>query len=86
MILPYCTERKFDALTSHVVLRGPMRLAVRAVLVKRMTWADASKRHKVTQSGMLKAMRRIRSNVTHDPGWDVSTVSPYRMTQAAPNP
>lgn len=83
MILPYCTERKFDALTSRVVLRGPMRLAVRAVLVKRMTWADASKRHKVTQSGMLKAMRRIRSNVTPDLCQELSTGKPYVVAQPA---
>lgn len=77
MILPYCTERKFDALTSRVVLRGPMRLAVRAVLVKRMTWADASKRHKVTQSGMLKAMRRIASYGTRSvSGGHDTAVSP----------
>ncbi len=62
MMIPYLTESEFRRATKAVRMRESMRLAVRMVLVKRATWAKAAAEHRVTQAGMLKAMRRIRES------------------------
>lgn len=36
-----------------------MKWAIEGVLLRSMTWRDASIKYGVTESGMLKAMRRI---------------------------
>jgi hypothetical protein len=64
VILPYCTRPEFDRMTRSTPLRESMRQALRMVLVQRSTWAAAARRHQVTQSGMLKAMRRIAAYST----------------------
>lgn len=36
-----------------------MKWAIEGVLIRSMTWRDASIKYGVTESGMLKALRRI---------------------------
>lgn len=57
---PACiTPAEFQARTAHVPMRDTTRAALRAVLVDGCTWRVASSRHDVTESGILRAMRRI---------------------------
>lgn len=63
-MLPYCTAAEFDRLTTTVVLRASMRSAVRMVVVQRKPWAKAAEENGVTESGILRAIRRIKQAST----------------------
>lgn len=71
-IVPYCTDEQFFSMTSRLIMRPRMLRAMRSVLVKRKTWRDAAGEHGVTQSGLLKAMRRLRRLQPVDTGGCVS--------------
>jgi hypothetical protein len=53
------TEDRFDEAIGHVNLTIEMKRALRAILVDGSTWRAAAERHGVTESGILRAMRRV---------------------------
>ena len=53
------SEEGFSNATAHVNLTIDMRCALRLILVEGQTWRWAASAHGVTESGILKAMRRI---------------------------
>lgn len=62
------TAAEFEIRTAHVTLRDPTKAALHAVLVDGYSWRAASARHKVTMSGILRAMRRIAQHNPALPG------------------
>lgn len=54
-----CDANSFERLTGHITLRPPTRGALRAILVEGRTWKQAAAHHGVSESGILKALRRV---------------------------
>ena len=58
--LPFrCGAQQFRWMANTVVMSQAMRQAVRDVVLVGMTWKSAAARNGVSQSGMLRAMRRM---------------------------
>lgn len=53
------TDDEFKAQTNHVPMSIQMRGAIHDITVKGMTWKTAADKNNVTESGILRAMRRI---------------------------
>lgn len=53
------TEEQYLSATGHVNLTIEMRRALRAILVDGSTWKAAAESSGVTESGVLRAMRRV---------------------------
>ncbi|MBI5270666.1 MAG: hypothetical protein HY856_13425 [Burkholderiales bacterium] len=54
------TPAAFEEHTAHVPMRPNTKDALRAILVDGSTWAAAAERFGITQSGILRAMRRVK--------------------------
>lgn len=54
------TAVEFDQLTTHVPMLPRTRAALRAILVDGRTWQQAAQDAGITQSGILRARRRIK--------------------------
>lgn len=57
-----CSPAEFERVTEHVPVGLPMRGALRSILVDGSTWKGASVTHGVTESGILRAMRRVAAS------------------------
>lgn len=53
------TQLKAAFAAAGTRISQPIRWAIEDILLKRMTWRDASIQRGVTESGILKAMRRL---------------------------
>lgn len=58
---PTMSDDEFTASTAHVTMTEPMRTALRMILVGGRTWAHAAATNKLTQSGIKRAMDRVRA-------------------------
>jgi hypothetical protein len=54
-----CTAEEFVRRTEHVPMYAKTRDALHAIMVEGVTWREAAERHGVTESGILRAMRRV---------------------------
>lgn len=54
-----CTPAEFSALVRHVPIQVRTRNALFAIMVEGRTWREAALLHCVTESGILRAMRRM---------------------------
>lgn len=54
-----CSADKFQHMTEHVTLTPNMRGALLHILVHGHTWKGAANNWEVTESGILRAMRRV---------------------------
>ena len=54
-----CGAAEFERMTEHVLMGAPMHAALRSILVEGETWKAAAAVHGVTESGILRAMRRV---------------------------
>jgi hypothetical protein len=50
---------EFERRTAHVPMRPLTKDALRAIMVDGMKWAEAARRFRITESGILRAMRRV---------------------------
>lgn len=56
------TEAGFERLLSGLYITSPMRQALYDLLVQRTTWKAAALFNQVTESGMLRSLRRITAH------------------------
>lgn len=59
VVPPRLSEQGYIQATEHVNLTIDMRHALRRILVEGQTWKLAASAHGVTESGILRAMRRV---------------------------
>lgn len=57
-----CTSEEFSSLIRGVAMSPTMRAALRLVLVEGSTWKQASSTCGVSESGILRALRRVAQN------------------------
>jgi len=50
---------EFEQRTAHVPMRPLTKDALRAIMVDGLKWAEAARRFSLTESGILRAMRRV---------------------------
>lgn len=61
----FSSEAEFNEWTGHVHMSSQLRDAIRMITLHRHTWSYAAKTAGCTESGILKAMRRV---VAANPG------------------
>lgn len=59
-----CQPGEFEDMTRHVRMYDKTRAALRSIIVDGWTWSRAAEQYDITESGILRAMRRV-SNLNH---------------------
>lgn len=53
------TPERFEEMVGHVNMTREMATALFSIVVNGVTWKEAAQAHQVTESGILRAMRRV---------------------------